>query len=187
MARVQTITVMLLVSLAVLACGPPATTQAPAEMAGAAPSDERPDLEAFINLPKDVEVISYPWMQMAMETGGGELEMGVFLANTPQRRQRGLMYASGLPPMNVMLFVFENPPVHAGFWNANVPIDLEVAYLDGEGRIQEILKLEARSRDAKRPDAEYHYALEAPAGRFGALGIGVGSRLLVELGAEEQN
>ena len=124
---------------------------------------------------------------MTMVTDEAEIELGVFIADTPERRTRGLMYATGLPPNNAMLFVFEDPPVRSGFWNDNVPIDLHVAFLDAEGRIIEILTLEARSREIRQPQQPYSYALEVPAGRFDELGIGLGDRLLVTLETAQQN
>ena len=168
-------------ALVVLACAPrPSQTATPADPAA-------PGLSAYISLPDDVEAIDFGWRTMTMEAADGEIELGVFIADTPERRSRGLMYATGLPPNNAMLFVFDDPPVHSGFWNNNVPIDLHVAFLDAEGRIMEILTLEARSRETRQPQQPYSYALEVPAGRFDELGIGLGDRLLVTLESTQQN
>ena len=142
-----------------------------------------PDLGEWLDLPEDVAPISFPWTRMTMEAGDEALELGVFIADTSARRQRGLMYARGLPAANAMLFVFENPPVRSGFWNNNVPIDLHVAFLDAEGRILEFVTLEARSTEIKAPDERYHYALEMPAGRYAELGIEVGDRLVIDAAA----
>ena len=79
-----------------------------------------------------------------------------------------------------MLFVFDQPMVHSGFWNNNAPIDLHVAFLDGDGRILEFVTLEARSREVRRPAQPYRYALEMPAGRYAELGIKVGDQLAVD-------
>ena len=78
-----------------------------------------------------------------------------------------------------MLFVFDQTMVHSGFWNNNVPIDLRVAFLDGDGRILEFVTLEARSQEVRRPAQPYRYALEMPAGRYAELGIEVGDRLVI--------
>ncbi len=180
MTTLRAIALIAIAAFATLACAP-APTPRPQLDPGA------PDLSAFLDLPDEVEAVSFDWTSMTMVTDEAELELGVFIADTPERRGRGLMYASGLPPANAMLFVFEDPPVHSGFWNDNVPIDLHVAFLDAEGRIIEILTLEARSREIRQPQQPYSYALEVPAGRFDALGIGLGDRLIVTLETTQQN
>lgn len=205
MAALRHLAVVLLVAAAALACGPaqpaepsqeappaaqvveqaveqPAQTEQAEQTEQAVQVEQAtpPDLADWLELGEGVEPIDFAWTPMTMETSEGELELGVFIADTPARRQRGLMYATGLPPANAMLFVFENPPVHSGFWNDNVPIDLHVAFLDAEGRILEFVTLEARSREIRRPSQPYSYALEMPAGRYAELGIAVGDRLVIE-------
>ena len=189
MSALRHLAVVLVVAVAALACGPsrqaePAQeTPPPAQAVGQAAQTEQvepPNLADWLELGEGVEPIEFAWRRMTMETTGGELELGVFIADTSARRQRGLMYATGLPPANAMLFIFDDPPVHGGFWNNNVPIDLHVAFLDAEGRIMEFVTLEARSREIRRPSQPYSYALEMPAGRYAELGIGVGDRLVIE-------
>ncbi len=180
MITLRAVALIAIAALATLACAP-APTPEPQLDPGA------PDLSAFLDLADELEAVSFGWTSMTMVTGDAEIELGVFIADTPARRSRGLMYATGLPPANAMLFVFEDPPVHSGFWNDNVPIDLHVAFLDAEGRIMEILTLEARSREIRQPQQPYSYALEVPAGRFGELGIGLGDRLIVTLETAQQN
>ena len=195
------ILLVVLAALAALACGsgasqvvqsepsePGQPQQSQAEQTEAEPVDPpaalvEPDLGEWLDLPEDVAPIAFPWTRMTMETAGEALELGVFIADTSARRQRGLMYARGLPAANAMLFVFENPPVRSGFWNNNVPIDLHVAFLDAEGRILEFVTLEARSTEIKAPEERYHYALEMPAGRYAELGIEVGDRLAIDAAA----
>lgn len=212
MAALRHLAVVLLVAVAALACGPaqpaepaqeapppaqaaeqaveqPAQVEQTEQVEQAAQAEQAapPNLADWLELGEGVEPVEFAWTPMVMQTSEGELELGVFIADTPARRQRGLMYATGLPPANAMLFIFENPPVHSGFWNDNVPIDLHVAFLDVEGRILEFVTLEARSREIRRPSQPYSYALEMPAGRYAELGIAVGDRLVIEasaLGAE---
>ena len=209
MAALRHLAVVLLVAAAALACGPAQPAEPAQEAPPVAQADGQaveqptqaeqteqvaqveqvapPNLADWLELGEGVEPIEFAWTPMTMQTGESELELGVFIADTPARRQRGLMYATGLPPANAMLFIFENPPVHSGFWNDNVPIDLHVAFLDAEGRILEFVTLEARSREIRRPSQPYSYALEMPAGRYAELGIAVGDRLVIEasaLGAE---
>ena len=191
MGALRHLAVVLVVAVAALACGPsrqaePAQETPPAGQAAQTQQVEQveqagpPNLADWLELGEGVEPIEFAWRRMTMETTSGELELGVFIADTSAQRQRGLMYATGLPPANAMLFIFDDPPVHGGFWNNNVPIDLHVAFLDAEGRIMEFVTLEARSREIRRPSQPYSYALEMPAGRYAELGIGVEDRLVIE-------
>jgi len=52
----------------------------------------------------------------------------------------GLMYRNNLPENNGMLFVFDEP-IKASFWNKNTQIALDIAFLDSQGTILEILQL----------------------------------------------
>jgi len=182
--------VLLLAGLAVLACGPAPAQEAPVqeqteqagqtEQAPPAADPVPPNLADWLELPEGVEAIEFPTTRLTMQTDGGPLELDIFIADTAVRRQRGLMYATGLPARAAMLFVFDQPTVHSGFWNNNVPIDLHVAFLDADGRIMEFVTLEARSREVRRPAQPYRYALEMPAGRYEELGIKVGDRLVID-------
>lgn len=186
--------VLLLAGLAVLACGPSPAQEAPVqeqtgqaeqtseqtEQAPPAADPVPPNLADWLDLPEDVEAIEFPATRLTMQTEGGPLELDIFIADTAARRQRGLMYATGLPARAAMLFVFDEPMVHSGFWNNNVPIDLHVAFLDGDGRILEFVTLEARSQEVRRPVQPYTYALEMPAGRYEELGIKQGDQLVID-------
>lgn len=188
--------VLLLAGLVVLACGPSPAQEAPVqeqtepteqaeqveqtEQAPPAADPVPPNLADWLDLPEGVEAIEFPVTRLTMQTEGGPLELDIFIADTAARRQRGLMYATGLPPRAAMLFVFDELTVHSGFWNNNVPIDLHVAFLDGDGRIMEFVTLEARSQEVRRPAQPYRYALEMPAGRYVELGIKVGDQLVID-------
>ena len=180
--------VLLLAGLVVLACGPSPAQEAPAQEQTAEQAEQTPpaadpvppNLADWLDLPEGVEAIEFPTARLTMQTEGGPLELDIFIADTAARRQRGLMYATGLPPQAAMLFVFDEPTVHSGFWNNNVPIDLHAAFLDADGRIMEFVTLEARSQEVRRPAQPYSYALEMPAGRYDELGIKVGDQLVID-------
>ena len=185
---------LLLAGLVVLACGPSPAQEAPAqeqtaeqaeqtgqaEQAPPATDPAPPNLADWLELPEGVEPIDFPATRLTIQTENGPLQLDIFIADTSTRRQRGLMYATGLPPRAAMLFVFDAPTVHSGFWNNNVPIDLHVAFLDADGRIMEFVTLKARSQEVRRPANPYTYALEMPAGRYNELGIKVGDQLAID-------
>jgi hypothetical protein len=168
-----------LAALAVLACGPSGD---PATRGGViAPAVERPDsLAGRLKLPSLVSEVVFPWSEVVVRRDAGDVTVGVLVANTPDRRSRGMMYWSGLPADSGMIFIWEQTRERSGgFWNRNVPIDLDVAWLDRDGEILEFSILIAEDETTKRPQQEYVFVLEMPRGRFAEMGIGVGDRVLI--------
>ena len=170
-----------LAALVVLGCGP-TLNEAPQDEAGVIPpASVRPaDLDDDLELPDDVEDVPFPWSEVVVRRAGGDLAVGVLVANTVERRSRGMMYRSGLPAGSGMIFIWEETRARAGgFWNPNVPIDLDVAWLDRDGAILEFTVLIADDSEIKRPEQEYYFVLEMPRGRFEELGIGIGDQVLI--------
>ena len=103
------------------------------------------------------------------------------LAADQTRRQNGLMHRVSMPDDVGMLFIFPQASSQ-GFWMKNCKISLDIAYLDDQGVIIDILKM-----DAPRPGQVYfpryrssqpvRYALETNVGWFAKHGIQVGSRV----------
>ena len=73
-------------------------------------------------------------------------------ANTPDQKVWGLMGRSSLKENDGMLFFFD-PPEILSVWMFNCWIDLDVAFLDSNMKIQEIhyLKAYPEKMDPKRP------------------------------------
>lgn len=177
--RVSSAAIIVLAALAVLGCGP--TREVVDDGGVIAPATERPDnLRAFLQLPDGVDEIVYPWSEVTARRDSGDLTVGVLVADTDERRQRGLMYWNGLPSGSGMIFIWEETRARSGgFWNRNVPIDLDVAWLDEEGTIFEFSILLAQDDTIKSPSQQYHFVLEMPRGRFSELGITVGNTILI--------
>ena len=170
-----------LAALLVLACGP--TRESGALNGGGviAPATERPaDLDSFLQLPDGVDHVGFPWSEVEVERSSGTLTVGVLVANTNVRRTRGMMYRSGLPEQSGMIFIWEETRARtSSFWNPNVPIDLDVAWLDSDGSIMEFTVLIAGDSTNRRPAEPYFFVMEMPRGRFAALGIEPGDRVVI--------
>ena len=77
-----------------------------------------------------------------------------------------------------MLFAFPEETL-GPFWNKDAPLSLDIAFLDEEGRIQSILRLESLSTELIAPEEPYLYAVEMAAGWFAEQAVGPGDRFLL--------
>lgn len=106
----------------------------------------------------------------------------VDLAVTPMQREIGLMNRVKLPRDYGMLFVF---PVEQGlqFWMKNTFVDLDMVFLDAEGRVTALHSRVRRSyRDTPEEKLERRsgfgkYVLELPAGAASKRKVKVGKKL----------
>lgn len=115
-------------------------------------------------------------------SGGEEVEVRVEIADDSAEQAQGLMNRTALGEDRGMLFVFGNESTRA-FWMKNTLIPLSIAYIDSEGRIVDIQKMEPAGRDQTGSDAELpryvsaepaKYALEVNQGFFEEHGVEVG-------------
>lgn len=102
----------------------------------------------------------------------------VEIADTPEERQRGLMYRDSLGEDEGMLFVFPDEELRS-FWMKNTAIPLSIAYIDAGGTIREIYDMEPFSLAPVPSRYPAKYALEVNRGRFAAYGIEPGDRVVL--------
>lgn len=93
------------------------------------------------------------------------IEVNVEIADTPQRRQIGLMNRKALAPMAGMLFIFDEAQTQC-MWMKNTLIDLDVAFLDTQGRIINVETMKAGTTDVHCSKAPAIQALEMNARWF---------------------
>ena len=77
---------------------------------------------------------SFPRSQLEIQSGQKLHELTVWVANTPSRRQQGLMFVTELRPMTGMLFVFPQPQT-VSMWMKNTRISLDMLFVAADGRV----------------------------------------------------
>lgn len=105
-----------------------------------------------------------------------------WVAKTDNDRQAGFMFVEpeqleALPDgaQPGMVFLFPSPrPKGDGFWMRNVPVNLDIAFIDSHGTIVTIETMAAYDWSSTYSKAPYWYALEVRGGLLGELGISEG-------------
>ena len=102
--------------------------------------------------------------------------LAIEIADTPIKREYGLMNRKSLPKNQGMLFRFHNP-VFASFWMKDTYIPLDIAFLDESGKILQIESMAPLSTRATYSNNRCKYALEVNKGWFSQNEVKVGSRI----------
>jgi uncharacterized membrane protein (UPF0127 family) len=117
--------------------------------------------------------------RVVLESGGRTLVVKVELADTPEKRERGLMFRKELADGRGMLFLFDEEGEHS-FWMKDTLIPLDLIFVDSAGRVTGIV---ARARPLTlepRMGGPSRTVLEVPGGWAAANGVRVGDRMRVE-------
>ncbi len=111
-----------------------------------------------------------------LESGGRTLVVQVEVADTPEKRERGLMFRKELADGRGMVFLFDEEAEHS-FWMKDTLIPLDLIFVDGAGRVTGVvsqarpLSLEPRSGGPSR------VVLEVPGGWAARNGVRAGDRM----------
>jgi len=101
----------------------------------------------------------------------------VWLADSPQRQSQGLMFVRSLAPERGMLFVHDQP-TPMSMWMKNTYIPLDMVFIDGRGRIQQIVEQTTpHSLDLIRSNEPALAVLEIAGGESRRLGLRPGQRV----------
>mgnify|MGYP003127822064 CR=1 FL=1 len=73
-----------------------------------------------------------------VETDDGEIRFSALIADTDERRQRGLMFRESLADDEAMLFDYEVVQP-ASIWMRNTPISLDIIFIAEDGHIAKIV------------------------------------------------
>lgn len=114
-------------------------------------------------------------MQTARLSAGMHL-IQAEVAQSPEERQKGLMYRQHLPANNGMLFAFESEGVHC-FWMKNTLIPLSIAFLGPDGTIINMADMQPQDETSHCPKHAVRFALEMNQGWFKRKGFKAGDKL----------
>lgn len=102
------------------------------------------------------------------------------IAYSHASQSKGLSYRKSLCNNCGMLFVYRHP-MKLSFWMKDTYVPLDVAFLDKDMKIKEIIyNLEPLSTKITRSSGRMSYALEMPSGYFEDNEISIGDRLIIE-------
>jgi uncharacterized protein len=124
---------------------------------------------------------SFDKARALIDTDGGSLFVNVEIADTPAKREQGLMGRESLDEDSGMVFIFFEPS-SSPFWMKDTLIPLSIAFFDDEGDIVDILDMDPCKKEPcpfYTPAAPYFGALEVNQGAFEDWGVEVGDRITV--------
>jgi hypothetical protein len=113
---------------------------------------------------------------VTVQDGTHSAKLTIELASTQAQRERGLMERPSLADDAAMLFIFP-AEARGGFWMKNTLIPLDIAYLDGSGRVLEIKHGKPLDETVLTPKQPYRYTLEVAGGWFERHQMGPGATL----------
>ena len=119
-----------------------------------------------------------PGHAVTFSGGDGEARLDVWVADSADEQARGLMGVSELHADRGMAFVYDEPST-SSFWMKDTLIPLSIAFVDGGGTIVAIMEMQPCEADpcpTYEAGGPYRMAVEANAGYFDRVGIGVGDR-----------
>lgn len=98
------------------------------------------------------------------------------LADTAEKRKKGLMFRKDLGEVSGMLFVYPQER-HLSFYMKNTYIPLDIAFISRDLRVINIRSMKPQDETLIHSAGRAKYALEAKRGFFRKTGIEAGSRL----------
>jgi hypothetical protein len=111
---------------------------------------------------------------------GTVCELCLWLAETSEQRQRGLMFVTDLAGADGMLFRYD-APTSGAFWMKNTVMPLSIAFFDASGRFVDAFDMQPCTGDPcpSFQTPSFLQAIEVPQGGLDALGIQPDSVLTV--------
>ena len=119
----------------------------------------------------------FPRTTLDIAAAGHQDHFDIWIADTAQRQEQGLMFVRDLPARQGMLFPQDSPQV-AHFWMKNTYIPLDMVFVGEDGRVAKIIaSAHPFSLDVLSSDVPVTAVLEIRGGEAALLGIRVGDRV----------
>lgn len=113
--------------------------------------------------PARVSQVSHIAVERQLKVGAETLNIAI--ADTADERSKGLMHVPYLAENEGMLFIYEAPrPL--SFWMKNTMVPLDIAFLDADCRILNILQMQPLDESSHPSEGPAQYALEVNQGWF---------------------
>lgn len=119
-----------------------------------------------------------PLQPLVVTTSRGRFSFQVENADTPHKREIGMMCRKGIAPERGMLFDFRKPTDNVAFWMRNTLIPLDIVYIRPDGRVLSIAR-NARPLDETPLPAggQIRAVLELAGGRAAQIGLLPGDKV----------
>lgn len=145
------------------------------------PSTPAPKAERAASCPKDpTGNLNLARGHIVFSDAPGQPKVEVELATDPASRERGLMYRTGMPEDDGMLFSWPDERVRS-FWMHNTCIPLDMLFIDAQGFIVGVLEQVPTLNDESRANpCPAAHVLELNAGWARAHGIVAGQRIQIQ-------
>lgn len=139
----------------------------PAARSGTSP-DTREPLSAFPRVP------------LVIESAGKRLSFKAWVADTPARREQGMMFVRHMEPTDGMLFLFPVDTATA-FWMKNTYLSLDLLFIRRDGTIARITERAKPHDPTPLPAGEPVLAVfEVAGGTAERLGLRAGDRVVTQ-------
>ncbi|MBV2130112.1 DUF192 domain-containing protein [Arsukibacterium indicum] len=123
--------------------------------------------------PEQVQPVTFPQITIKI----GDIQRAVQLADTPELRERGLMFQQSAA--GGMLLLYPEPRL-VSLWMRNTDLALDVAFIDPQWRIMAITPLHPLDETPVSAPSAALAALEMPRGWFAERNIKVGDTLILQ-------
>lgn len=164
----------LIFALSLISCAKPESLSNNYESANQSSARVSESTDAETSLTAEAEDLVAEEDEISLLIGG--INYRVEYADTPQKRQLGLMYRREMCENCGMLFKFDRPRI-GSIWMKNTFIPLDLAYIDARGTIIDIEQLEPHNLNSVQSSATVLYALEMNEGWFAKHDIRVGDKV----------
>jgi uncharacterized membrane protein (UPF0127 family) len=108
---------------------------------------------------------------------GSSLNFDIEIADTPEKRAKGLMFRNHLPEMAGMLFLFDEAGPRS-FWMKNTFISLDILYINADKSVVQIYEnTQVKSTQSLICEKPALYVLELNGGTCEKLGVKEGDKI----------